>query len=339
MACYTLTTCGGVNPYYSFESTDPLLAPLVGQSVRLIDIIPDSGTGSNMPDGMCWTVEETGTCSTTYSLTILGTPYALCTSCGPSNFIKVQLCGAVGPIIMMGFIGSPLPSPTPLPGDVVIFNSLIPTPGCTVLPDTCYSVVLSGSPPSDPVCWTEDWQVVDALCVVCEECVSHSITAELDIKEGCKDVFVKVTAVGWDTTTVVTSGIFLTVDGVKYDISAYAADIFNPGVTLTFDEQFTDGVHCWEIEIINTDYCDYKTDFCELSLCQACCKLKTLAAKLLKDCDRCSNKFKEKFLEAYAIYKALQLAGICGNEEAITKGLKTLNALLDELGCKDCKNC
>jgi len=336
MACYTLTTCGGVNPYYSFESTDPGLAIYVGQSLRLENITPDSGIGSNMPDGMCWTVEETGTCSTTYSFSILFPgPYALCTDCAPDNFIKVQLCGLVGPVIVMGFIGSPLPAFS----DVVIFNSLVPTPGCTVLPDTCYEVVLTGTLPSGPVCWTEDWQVVDAACVVCEECVSHSITAELDIKEGCKDVFVKVTAVGWDTAVVVTTGLFLTVDGVKYDISAYIADIFEPGITLTFDEQFADGVHCWEIEVINENYCDYKTDFCELSLCQVCCKLKTLAEKLLKECDECDEEFKNKFLEAYAIYKALQMAGICGNTEAITKGVKNLNALLVELGCKDCKNC
>ena len=336
MACYTLTTCGGVNPYYSFESTDPLLAAEVGNTLVLSSITPDSGTGPNLPDGMCWTVEETGTCSTTYSLTI-DSSSALCSGCTPTNFVEFRACPGSGtppPNVIVGFIGTNIPGA----GDIVLFNSLIPTTGCEFDIDRCWSVY-NITPAGTPTCWTEDWQIVDADCTVCTECIEHSITADISIKEGCKDVFVKVTANGWDPTVIVTSGVFLTVDGVKYDISAYAADIFDPGVTLTFDEQFTDGVHCWEIEIINDDYCNYKTEFCELSLCQACCKLKALAAKLLKECDECNDEFKEKFLEAYAIYKALQLAGICGNEDAITKGLKTLNKLLDELGCKDCKNC
>ncbi len=333
MACYTLTTCGGVNPYYSFESTDPLLAAEVGNTLRLSNITPDSGIGPNMPDQMCWYVEEKGTCSTTYSLTIDGSSL-LCSSCGPRNWLELTPCGGIGTTIV-GFIGASIPAVS----DIIIMNSLITTPGCTAEADKCYEVTAISVSPAVPTCWTEDWQVVDASCIVCLACVDFSITAELDIKEGCKDVFLKLTAEGWDPSVVVTSGLFLTVDGVKYDISAYVGDIFTTGVTLTFDEQFTDGIHCWEIEVINDDYCDYKTDFCELSLCQACCKLKALAAKLLKECDECNEEFKEKFLEAYAIYKALQLAGICGNEDAITKGLKTLNALLDELGCKDCKNC
>ena len=55
MACYTLTTCGGVNPYYSFETTDAGgdLTLLVGHTVRVNSIIPDSGIGPNMPDQMC----------------------------------------------------------------------------------------------------------------------------------------------------------------------------------------------------------------------------------------------------------------------------------------------
>ena len=338
MACYTLTTCGGVNPYYSFESTDPLLAAEVGNTLLLSNITPDSGTGPNMPDGMCWTVEETGTCSTTYSLTI-DSSSATCSGCTPTNFVEFRACPG-GPIgnIVVGFIGTNIPGP----GDVVLFNSLIPTTGCTLDPTICWSVY-DPNPTNPPTCWTEDWQIIDANCDICNECVENSITAELDIKEGCKDVFLKIIPHGWTPGVgvgeVPTLEVFLTVDGVKYDISAYIYEVYNPGITLTFDEPFADGIHCWEIEVINGEYCDYTTEFCELSLCQACCKLKALAAKLLKECDECNEEFKEKFLEAYAIYKALQLAGICGNEDAITKGLKTLNKLLDELGCKDCKNC
>ena len=100
MACYTLTTCGGVNPYYSFESTDPLLAAEVGNTLILSSITPDSGVGPNMPNGMCWYVEEKGTCSTTYSLTIDSTT-ALCSSCAPTNFIELTNCvGPAAPIIV-----------------------------------------------------------------------------------------------------------------------------------------------------------------------------------------------------------------------------------------------
>ena len=336
MACYKVTTCGGVNPYYSFQSTDTDLTAHVGKSVRLSSITPDSGIGANMPDGMCWFVEtDTATCSTTYSVTVDASA-TLCSACSPINFIELETCAAADPVVV-GFIGTGMPT---LVGDTVRLNSLIPTAGCTADITQCYKVK-SLAHAGPPTCWTEDWETWaagDLTCAACTTCTAFSITTDIDIKEGCADAFVKITRVGW-TDAVTTSAIYITVDGVKYDISTYKDELFSTGVTLTFDAQFTDGIHCWIIDVVNTDYCDYSTDHCELSLCQACCKLKALAAKLLKDCDRCSNEFKEKFLEAYSIYKALQLAGICGNEDAITKGLKTLNALLDELGCKDCKNC
>ena len=336
MACYKVTTCGGVNPYYSFQSTDTDLAAHVGQSVRLSSITPDSGTGANMPDGMCWTVEtDATTCSTTYSVTVDASS-ALCSGCSPINFIELETCAGADPIVV-GFIGTGLPT---LVGDTVQLKSLIPTSGCTAVTTQCYKVkTLNHAGP--PTCWTEDWEVYASgslSCANCTTCNAYSIKADIDIKEGCKDVYVKINRVGW-TDAVTTAAVYLTVDGVRYDISAYKTDLFSTGATLTFDTQFTDGIHCWKIEVDNTNYCDYSVDFCELSLCQACCKIKALAAKLLKECDECNEAFKKKFLEAYSIYKSLQMAGICGNEDAITKGIKTLNALLDELGCKDCKNC
>ena len=51
MACYKVTTCGGVNPYYSFQSTDTDLTAHVGKSVRLSSITPDSGTGAGRAPG------------------------------------------------------------------------------------------------------------------------------------------------------------------------------------------------------------------------------------------------------------------------------------------------
>ena len=332
MACYTLTTCGGTNPYYTFESTDVLLAVLVGQTVRLTNITPDSGIGPGMPGGMCWFVEEKGTCSTTYSINIDGST-ADCVDCGPRNFLEMERCDGGGPNIIIGFIGADAPTLS----DIIRIREFIPTSGCTLKDNTCYESISFVTPPTVPTCWTDNYEIIEGSnCVECIACSAGDIDVTLEIKEGCEDVYLKIDRVGWDETT---SELLLTIDGVLYDISDYIDEIFTTGVTLTFDEQFTDGVHCWKIEVINAGYCNYIKEWCELSLCQACCKLKALAAKLLKDCDECDNAFKDKFLEAYAIYKALQLAGICGNDDAITKGLKTLNALLDELGCRDCKNC
>lgn len=164
----------------------------------------------------------------------------------------------------------------------------------------------------------------------------------------CQNIYIDSTL---DVLPVTFYYIKITVNNLTTNISEeyISPTNFTPVITsnnivvdLDTLKNFDDGVYCITVQLIATSNQQILTEANKyvLSLCTLCCKLKTLASKVkINDCQGCNEPNNQnilKFIEADALFTAIQYGGTCGSISEINSNIKNLNDFLININCKNC---